>query len=101
MRTQRQRNVITSLINRFKSSSLTERNKLIDTVLPLVSTDLGNLELIRYAAMALTMELGDLRSYAIPAEGAYKPARIRGMAVYVPDLGKTWEALAEMLHSGG
>lgn len=101
MRTQRQRNVITSLINRFKSSSLTELNKLIDTVLPLVSTDLGNLEIMHYAVTALTMDLGDLRSHAIPVEGAYKSARIRGMAVYVPDLGKTREALAEMLHSGG
>lgn len=69
MRTQRQRNVITSLINRFKSSSLTELNKLIDTVLPLVSTDLGNLELIRYAAMALTMELGDPALLCNPRRG--------------------------------
>lgn len=97
MRTQRQRNVILSLIDRFKSCTIGELNNLVNTVLPFVSTTLSNLEIMECAATALTMDLSDIRSHSIPIKGMYKAARIRGMAVYVPDIEKTREALAEML----
>lgn len=98
MRTWRQRNVIMSLIERFKGCSVGELNALIDTVLPYVSTDLSNIEIMECALTALKMDLGDIRSYSIPIAGAYKAARIRGMAVYVPDLDKTQEALRDLLN---
>lgn len=98
MRTQRQRNVILSLIDRFKNCSIGELNGLIDTVLPYVSTDLSNLEIMECALTALKMDLGDIRSHSIPIPGMYKAARIRGMAVYVPDLDKTKDALESIFN---
>ena len=71
-RTARQRKLITSLINKCKSMSLTELNELIKTILPMVITDMTNEEITSCALELLPM-LVDLKieSNQVPAEGTY------------------------------
>lgn len=100
-RTERQRNVIVAIVNEMKTMSLSEINETVDKVLGLVYTDMSNVQIMSYAVKALGMDLSDIASYSIPAPDTYRPARIRGMAVYVPDLEANRELLRQYLYGQG
>lgn len=98
-RTERQRRLITAVINSLKESSVTELITLINKVLPYVVTDLSDSEIISYAATGLSvMSSGaEINSVQIPADDAHYGATIRGMSVLVPDLSMCQEDLREFL----
>jgi len=56
-RTERQRTVLTKMMEKVKSSDVLTLNNLIDTVLPYISTDIDKTELISLAANAMSYEL--------------------------------------------
>ena len=95
-RTERQRNVVTAIFNKLKKSSVSDLLKLVDVVLPYLSTDMSNTQIMRiaikYAPLLATLKVS---TYSVPAEGTYKNASIRGMAVLVPDLYATKKLLFE------
>lgn len=94
-RTNRQRVVLTTLLNEYKSKSLPELVGLLDDILPMVTTDLTQDEVLGYIKDFFPMLAGaEIVSMRIPAEGDYYQARIDGMAVFVPDI----PACAEKLH---
>lgn len=71
-RTARQRNLVTSLINKCKSMSLTELNELLKTLLPMVITDMTNEEITSCALELLPMVVDlKIESNQCPAEGTY------------------------------
>ncbi len=86
-RTARQRNIVTAVFNKVKKSSVSDLLKLVDVVLPYLSTDMSNSQIMRIA-IKYAPALASLKvsTYSIPADGTYKNASIRGMAVLVPDL---------------
>lgn len=71
-RTNRQRKVIAAVMDEVKGMSLSEINSLLNELLPLVSTDLTNSEIIGYA-MDLYPLLSDstITTQQIPAEGTF------------------------------
>lgn len=71
-RTTRQRNLITSLLNKAKTMKLTQLHNMISEVLPLVITDMTNEE-ITQCAMELLPMLVDLqiRTHQVPAADTY------------------------------
>ncbi len=93
-RTQRQRTVMNALVGKAKGMSLGELNAMLKELLPLLTTDMTNAEILGYAADILPM-IGNLTvtTQRIPADGAYKDAWIRGMMVLLPDLQKNREIL--------
>lgn len=99
-RTDRQRRVITSVINSMKKASLTDVMSLVNEVLPYVTTDLTNSEIISYVTTGLSAlsDGGQLSSNRIPADDAHYTASIRGMAVLVPDLKMCQEDLKEFIY---
>ena len=88
-RAGRQRKVIMAVFNKLKNKSPAELSKLADTILPMLSTDMSNTELLGLIAKVLPMvsEM-KLTGYAIPAAGTYYSTYVRGMYVLVPDLNK-------------
>lgn len=86
-RTERQRKVITALVEKCRGMSLSQLKGLMETVLPMITTDLTNKEILDYMMQILPM-LKDLKvnTQRIPADGTFKYASIRGMSVLVPDL---------------
>lgn len=86
-RTNRQRKVINSLIEKFRDSKLTTLLGLLDDLLPMITTDMSNSEIIGYATELFPM-LADCTvvSQRIPADGEYKLATIRGMSCVVADM---------------
>lgn len=86
-RTARQRTLLGSVFTKMKNCSLTELMGLVNQILPLMTTDMADDELMSFA-FNLAMSLSDLKieTYGVPSDGNYQNATINGMAVLVPDL---------------
>lgn len=86
-RTNRQRKLLTALVEKFRNSDLNTLMDLLNEVLPLLTTDLSKTEILSYAADVLPLlpQL-TLESQRIPADGAYVDANINGMAVLKADM---------------
>jgi len=87
-RTDRQRTVLNALIDQSKNLSVKQLNKLLDQVLPLLTTDMDPFTEIPGYALKIFPIIGDLEivTQRIPADGTYQDAWINDMAVLVPDL---------------
>lgn len=101
-RTNRQRVVLTTLLNEYKSKSMTELLGLLDDILPMVTTDLTQDEILDYFVDFFPM-LADAQivSKRIPTDDAFKGAKIDGMSVLVPDIPKCAEELHKILSEYG
>ena len=98
-RTERQREVITGLINNMKDMGVMELHGLFTKVLPLITTDLSNKEITNYAFEFIPM-LKDLKvqSLRIPFDGNERSVNINGDYMLEPaDLKKTARQLQEAI----
>ncbi len=97
-RTERQRTVLTAVAEKCKGLSLGELNKLLNKILPLITTDMSSNQIMNYAIdlfpMLSSMTVNTMR---IPADGTYRNAWVRGMAVLLPDLGANRKILVDNL----
>ena len=100
-RTERQRRVITSLIDSFRDASLKEILALVDELLPRVVTNVSNTDILKYAAtgVSLLADKAEVQSLRIPADDAHYGTMIDGMSVLVPDLKMCREDLEEFIYS--
>jgi len=99
-RTERQREVIAAIMTSLKNAKLTDLLDLVNQVLPYVTTDLTDAEIISYATKGLNA-LGkgaEIRSARIPADDAHYGTFINGMSVLVPDLKMCQEDLKEFIY---
>lgn len=100
-RTNRQRKLITNLLNKCRSMNITELHNILKEILPLVITDMTNEEITQCALELLPM-LVDLKivSNQVPAEGTYwfDMIDIIGVesSVIICDLEKNSELLAQI-----
>ena len=97
-RTSRQRTVVMALFDKIKKSDLNTVMDLTNTLLPLMTTDLSNSQIMSLV-MKLAPKMTDMKieSYRIPVDGGYYDATIRGMMVLVPYLEKNREQLKTFL----
>ena len=101
-RTQRQRNVLNSLMGKLKQMSPAQIHEILSAALPMLTTDMTNDEITKYTLQLIPM-LGNLQvqNLRIPVDGAYYHARKGSgqnpMAVIVPDLEKNRQALKDTL----
>ena len=97
-RTERQREVLNAVLEKCKNLSLTQLNDLLESILPTITTDMSNSEImncfLEIAPMLGSMKITNQR---IPLDDTYKYASIRGMSVLVPDLEANRQFLKEML----
>lgn len=97
-RTNRQRKVLNSMVGEMRGSSLSELLNLLNEVLPMVTTDMTNTEIIGYATDMFPILSGiNIVSQRVPASGMYYGAMIDGMACLVADMNKTRNMLQETL----
>lgn len=97
-RTNRQRKVLTQLINQCKSMNIAQLTKLLDKILELITTDMSDSQITGYVLEMLPLLKNlTITTQHIPAEGAYKSAWVRGMAVLIPDLEKNRQILMQSL----
>ena len=97
-RTNRQRNVLTALFNSIKTMNSDQLSKLINNILPMITTDMTNADITGYMVKLIPIlpEL-EITTQHIPASGTYKSCYVRGMAVLVPDLEANRAILRETL----
>jgi len=98
-RTNRQRKVLSALMEKAKSLSLSELNVIMQHVLPMLTTDMENSEMIGYALELFPM-LPDLKinTLRIPADGSHEMTYIRQMSVLLPDLAENRELLEQVMN---
>lgn len=86
-RTERQRKVLSAVFQSAKSMSVDQINGLVNTIFPMVSTDMSNMDIVGYVAELLPMLTeAEFTTYSIPAKGTYSFNKIRGMSVIVADM---------------
>ena len=78
---------MTALLAQAKHMSLTQMNNLVNGIIPLITTDMSNGDILGYV-MEFFPLLSDLEvtTQYIPAEGTYQGASVRGMSVLIPDM---------------
>ena len=97
-RTNRQRTVLNALIQAYKEKPLTEMIGLLDDILPLITTDLTQGEILSYVSALFPMlSECEIVTQHIPVQGGYYDATIRGMQVLVPNMEINRQALIDSL----
>lgn len=98
-RTSRQQNVISAILDSCKNLSLSELNNLLETVLPMLTTNMDKSTIMSYAAELLPMVSGVTinERIRIPADGTYSFAWVSDMSVLMPDLEANRSILLEVL----
>ena len=95
-RTGRQREVLMAVFQKIKSRSLPQLLDTAQAVLPYLTTDMSNGEMIQLATKLFpVLSSVDIQSHRIPADGTYRSASVRGMSVLVPDLNANWTKLKD------
>lgn len=86
-RSNRQRIVITAVLDKAKDMPVTELYNLVNTMIPMISTDMTNAEIVGLAIELIPL-LKDLKivSQRIPVDDGYRMTMIDGMSVLLPNL---------------
>ena len=97
-RTQRQRNVISAAIAQCKNLSFSQINDLINSILPLVATDMDNAKILSYALDLFPLLSGStVIQQRIPIEGSYQLCYVGAMSVVLPDIEMNHQFLVDTL----
>lgn len=95
-RTDRQRKVMSAVVDAYRDAGLTVLMKALKEVLPMISTDMTESRLLMLALEIFPMlPRLQLNSQSIPAPGSYTNETIRGMAVLVADMEAARQLLRE------
>lgn len=86
-RTERQRRVLTEVLNKMKSMDLTQLNSMANAVLPYVTHNITNTEILSYIAQSPQLFNYQLVSNRLPYDGMYSNEVVNGQQV----LGLYWE----------
>lgn len=95
-RTQRQRKVLSAMVDKAKKSDLATLNKVIDEVFPLVATNITNKEMLSFATDLLQYNLGENTGF--PLANQTPTLGDKGSVVVPCDLLHNVQALHEFLY---
>lgn len=97
-RTERQRKVLTAILQKAPSALLNNGTELMNGLLPNLSTNLTQKECWSLSLMAGKLLTHEIVSDSIPQPGTYKNATIRGMSVLEVDFEANIEYLKKKLY---
>lgn len=99
IRAQRQRNVLMALINKYKNKSVGEMIDLLDDILPLITTDMTNEEIVGYIVELLPMlRTTNIVTQQIPAPDTYESMTVgKVTATKVADMALNRKILEDLL----
>lgn len=97
-RTNRQRTVLNAIFQKLKGSSVEQILALMDEILPLMTTDMSNSQILSYVYELLPVFNGaELETMYVPYAETYSYSMIRGMSVLLPDYAANRKLLQELL----
>ena len=97
-RTERQRKVLSAVIDGLPGALLTNPKEVLDGLLSNLTTNLTQGEFLRLMLDAGKLFAYDLQQGSVPVEGSYQNATIRGMAVLEVDFGRNIEYLRRRIY---
>lgn len=71
-RTERQRDVLSSLYTKFKTASISQLTDLMNNILPLVSTNITDSEILSILGKVLTMGVSEIEQSRFPLDGQHE-----------------------------
>lgn len=96
-RTQRQRTVMQAILTKAKTKSLSKLTDLAGTIMPYITTDLSNNEIIGCMSDVIRMGTITLDQQRIPLDNSYTQERINNQAVLIPDMETNKAALQDFI----
>ncbi len=101
-RTDRQRKVMTAIYSKFSHMNPVSQLSMINTLLPSLTTDMSNSEILGYLYTAIRYGMGlNENSYRIPVDGTYSNQTLgEGMEVLVPDLDANRQYIQQYIEQG-
>ncbi len=86
-RTARQRTVMLALFEKIRYMNMEQLTRVVESVLPMATTDMTNADIIGYAAdiFPILTQL-EVKTQRIPADGTFQGGFVRGMSVLLPDM---------------
>ena len=96
-RTERQRNVLVAVFGKLKDSDIKTLLELADDILPLVTTNLTNSQILSMVTKVILMDILEIETYRIPVDGEFTPSTINDMSVLIPSLPENRELLKEFI----
>lgn len=96
-RTERQRKVMQSIFHKAKKMSFSQLVELAEEVMPYISTDLTNDEIISYLTSIIMLGTTEIDQMRLPLDGSFENTRIDKKAVLIPDLEVNKQALQEFI----
>lgn len=96
-RTNRQRLVIQTCLDKVKTMSLTQMNSLMNEFLPQIATDLSESDCAKLLLMLLQVSDYKVDSMSLPVEGTYQGLTVNGMSVLGIDFDKNYDYWKEAL----
>ncbi len=97
-RTNRQRNIVSAVINKAKGMSPSEWNDLLNKILPCIKTNLTESDLLSMLINAASYLKYDLKSISTPPPNNFKYMQIGGRSVIGVDLNKVREHLKNNIY---
>lgn len=97
MRTQRQRKVISAIIEKVKSQNITTTVKTGIVILPLITTNISPLKLTAKSISLIPIIKYDIEQLRVPVDKHYTEQKINGQQVLVPDVNKNTEKIKNFI----
>lgn len=97
-RTQRQRNVILSILNHKNDLSWREIISILDVMPDYMYVDLSNFEIIKLLRNMMKLEISNVEQIYIPADGTYRFASYKGMSIIDMNFEKNIKIIQEFLY---
>lgn len=97
-RTQRQRKVITAIIDKAKHTNPVTLLQMVSDIMPLITSDFSQLNLTVLAFSALKYIKYDIEQLQVPADDAYQSKTISGQSALVPDLEKNTQNIISFIY---
>ena len=98
-RTERQRRVLSLLIQKARSTSMTKLPELFKTLIPYIKTNVPTTKLMNVAYTAYRFGDTDIDNLRIPASGLFKETYVHEMAVLIPQVEKNALLLQDFMYS--
>ena len=97
-RTNRQRNILTAVIEKTKNLGLGDILRMIDTLLPMITTDMEKADIVFYLTKFYPI-WKDLKvvTQSVPADGEFYYDMIDGKSVVIPNMNKVRQKIAETI----
>ena len=97
-RTERQRRILNAAFAKVKGMSATDVYNLVDSIMPTLTTDMSNSDILGYVSYYLANRPAMGGDYRLPVSGTFSDEIIRGMMVLLPNLKENARMLQTYLY---